>query len=66
MTTYSAEKFPDGSVVIFLHCRYGVVPYVWIRNQVELEKVVIMLQECQTKVPDVFREAMDGNCNEQG
>jgi len=59
MIHYSAERFQDGSVILFLHCRYGIIPYIWIKDQTELEKVITMLQDCQDRVPDVFREALD-------
>jgi len=74
MLRYSAERFPDGTVIIFFHCLFGVVPYIQL-TQDELVKFIEMLGDCvdleklarqskggisfEGEIPEVFKKAFD-------
>jgi len=58
---YSAEKFNNGSVIIFGHYSFGVVPLIVFGTQDDLNEFIILLQSAQdkTKVPEAFMKAFN-------
>jgi len=61
LTIYSAEKFINGSTIIFGHYSFGVVPLMMFTNQDDLSKFILLLQSAQdiTEVPEVFKRAFN-------
>ena len=58
---YSTEKFTNGSVIVFGHYSFGIIPLIMFPSQDDLGKFIMLLQSCQEKVeiPEVFKRAFN-------
>jgi len=61
MATISAEKCANGTIAVFGHYSFGIVPLMVFASQEELSKFIILLQSCQVKqdVPQAFKKAFE-------
>ena len=60
---YSAEKFPNGSSIVFGHYSFGIVPLIAFPTQEDLSQFILLLKSCEDKIeiPETFRKAFDGS-----
>ncbi len=71
---YSAEKYKDGTSIIFGHYSFGVVPLISIPNYEALEEFIQLLEsaracpeqgrrDTKTQIPDVFKKGFENGSN---
>lgn len=56
---YSTEKFNDGSIIIFLYCKIGIIPILYLKDQEALISLIDDLSTNIDKVPDIYNEAFN-------
>jgi len=57
---YSIEKYKDGSVIVFGHYSFGIMPLMMFADQEQLRKFIDLLEySLVSDIPPAFRKAFN-------